>query len=117
MIGKYHRVIVTFSRWNDQLGKMEHVDKVARTDEELRTILGDVRYIGWNFSTIGFIKCPSCGREVACHRFTNTCDCGREFNLYGEELALRWEEETSVSKFNPVHLGGAQDGSGTINIR
>lgn len=92
MIGKYHRVIVTFSRWNDQLGKMEHVDKVVRTDGELRTILGDVRYIGWNFSTIGFIKCPSCGREVACHRFTNTCDCGREFNLYGEELAMRWEE-------------------------
>ena len=41
------------------------------------------------------VKC-ACRREVQCDAFTNTCDCGREYNWSGQELAPReqWGEET-----------------------
>jgi len=41
------------------------------------------------------IEC-GCGREVECYAFTNTCDCGREYNHAGQRLAPRsqWGEET-----------------------
>lgn len=37
-----------------------------------------------------------CGRELVCVDFTNTCDCGRDYNWAGQELAPRsqWGEET-----------------------
>lgn len=41
------------------------------------------------------IECP-CGCEVDLYGFTNTCECGRDFNMSGQELAPReqWGEET-----------------------
>ena len=38
----------------------------------------------------------ACGREVELYGFTNTCDCGREYNSAGQQLADRsqWGEET-----------------------
>lgn len=41
------------------------------------------------------IKCD-CGEELHCDRFTNTCDCGRDYNMSGQLLASRefWGEET-----------------------
>jgi len=41
------------------------------------------------------IKCD-CGRSVECWSFTNTCDCGRDYNNSGQMLAPRchWGEET-----------------------
>lgn len=41
------------------------------------------------------IKCR-CGRVVYCDGFTNTCDCGRDYNWNGTLLAPRecWGEET-----------------------
>jgi len=35
-----------------------------------------------------------CGREVLCTDFTNTCECGCEYNWAGQALAPRsqWEE-------------------------
>lgn len=38
----------------------------------------------------------SCGREVALDGFTNTCECGRDYNSSGMLLASRsqWGEET-----------------------
>lgn len=41
------------------------------------------------------IRC-SCGREVVCQGFTNTCDCGADYNWSGSRLAPReqWGEET-----------------------
>ena len=41
------------------------------------------------------IKC-ACGRKLWCEAFTNTCDCGRDYNWAGQELAPRecWGEET-----------------------
>lgn len=37
-----------------------------------------------------------CGREIALYGFTNTCECGLEFNSSGYRLAPReqWGEET-----------------------
>lgn len=38
----------------------------------------------------------ACGRKVYCDGFTNTCDCGRDYNWNGTLLAPRsqWGEET-----------------------
>lgn len=38
----------------------------------------------------------SCGRTVTCSSFTNTCDCGADYNMSGSRLAPReqWGEET-----------------------
>lgn len=43
----------------------------------------------------GAIEC-GCGLEVELDRFTNTCECGRDYNMSGELLAPReqWGEET-----------------------
>ena len=37
-----------------------------------------------------------CGEDVECHDFTNTCQCGADFNMSGHRLAPRsqWGEET-----------------------
>jgi len=44
------------------------------------------------------VECD-CGKEVLCDRFTNTCDCGRDYNGFGQKLAPRsqWGEETGES--------------------
>ena len=41
------------------------------------------------------IKC-TCGEEVVCEHFTNTCTCGRDYSFSGSLLAPRvqWGEET-----------------------
>jgi hypothetical protein len=40
-----------------------------------------------------------CGGEVMLYGFTNTCNCGRDYNMNGQELAPRsqWGEETGES--------------------
>ena len=40
--------------------------------------------------------CDDCGAEVYLSHFTNTCDCGADYNMSGERLASReqWGEET-----------------------
>jgi hypothetical protein len=40
-----------------------------------------------------------CGRKVWCDGFTNTCECGRDYNWNGTQLAPRscWGEETGES--------------------
>lgn len=44
------------------------------------------------------IRC-SCGEEVLCRLFTNSCECGRDYNMSGQMLAPRdqWGEETGES--------------------
>lgn len=48
--------------------------------------------------TRSVIAC-SCGQEVLCMNFTNTCDCGADYNMSGQQLAPReqWGEETGES--------------------
>lgn len=45
------------------------------------------------------IKCRNCGELVTCTGFTNTCDCGTDYNHAGQMLAPRsqWGEETGES--------------------
>jgi len=44
------------------------------------------------------IKCR-CGKEVVCAGFTNTCECGADYNNFGSLLTPRsqWGEETGES--------------------
>jgi hypothetical protein len=44
---------------------------------------------------VKIITC-GCGRELACSGFTNTCDCGADYNWAGQRLAARsqWGEDT-----------------------
>jgi len=44
------------------------------------------------------LKCD-CGERVALRGFTNTCDCGADYNMSGQRLASRaqWGEETGES--------------------
>lgn len=43
--------------------------------------------------------CNHCGETVVLSGFTNTCDCGADYNMSGQELAPReqWGEETGES--------------------
>lgn len=51
----------------------------------------------WSEPAIG--ECNRCQREVELHGFTNTCECGADYNMSGQELADRsqWGEETGES--------------------
>jgi hypothetical protein len=43
------------------------------------------------------IECKACGREVLLYdSWANTCDCGAEYNGFGQRLAPRsqWGDET-----------------------
>ena len=44
-------------------------------------------------------ECNHCGEEVHLTGFTNTCECGTDYNMSGQELAPReqWGEETGES--------------------
>jgi hypothetical protein len=45
------------------------------------------------------IDCEICGKEVFCVGFTNTCECGADYNMSGNLLTSReqWGEETGES--------------------
>lgn len=47
-------------------------------------------------------ECNQCGRHVELHGFTNTCECGTDYNMSGQELAPRsqWGEETGEHIFD-----------------
>lgn len=44
-------------------------------------------------------ECEVCKSEVALFSFTNSCDCGADYNMSGQRLAPRsqWGEETGES--------------------
>ena len=48
--------------------------------------------------TARYGKCR-CGRDVEFSKFTNTCECGADYNMSGQQLAPRsqWGEETGES--------------------
>lgn len=52
-----------------------------------------------NYAEPAVGECEQCGREVVLHGFTNTCDCGADYNMSGQLLAPRacWGEETGES--------------------
>lgn len=51
-----------------------------------------------------------CGKEVELLEFTNTCKCGRDYNMSGELLASRsqWGEETGESLDEILSIGHHQ---------
>ena len=51
----------------------------------------------WTTPAVGL--CNRCDREVVLYGFTNTCECGADYNWAGQELASReqWGEETGES--------------------
>lgn len=57
-----------------------------------------LRFIEVGDKTVRVIRCR-CGRELETPGFTNTCDCGADYNWAGQELAPReqWGEETGES--------------------
>ena len=56
------------------------------------------------------IRCD-CGEEVVCARFTNTCECGREYNTSGQLLADRsqWGWETGEHPADIGMITGEED--------
>ena len=53
------------------------------------------------------IRCE-CGEELVCQYNTNTCECGREYNMSGQQLASRsqWGQETGE---HPVDVARQMD--------
>ena len=47
-----------------------------------------------------------CGAEVSLHGFTNTCECGADYNMSGQRLAPRefWGEETGETASDILNL-------------
>jgi hypothetical protein len=68
---------------------------IIRHDTVYRTSLLNGRTIQ---STAPVVRCD-CNREVLCDRFTNTCECGVDYNGSGQLLASReqWGIETNES--------------------
>lgn len=88
----------------DQEGKLLPMPELAKNNYE-DCIKGDndTIYLGIErrenrYKQPAVIKCH-CGREVELHRFTNTCQCGADYNMDGSLLAHRsqWGEETGES--------------------
>jgi len=51
----------------------------------------------------------SCGRSVYCSGFTNTCECGADYNMSGQRLADRsqWGEETGETADDIINAEAA----------
>jgi hypothetical protein len=67
-------------RADETAGKLIYCGVVTYTRKEVKAAI---------------IKC-NCGQEVYLHGFTNTCECGADYNMGGQRLAPRdqWGEET-----------------------
>jgi len=91
MIGKFEYVILSFR--NCETNELKEFKPT--TPEEMNKIDDQFESLEWKRHKRGYIKC-SCGKMVACNAFTNTCECGVDYNFAGERLAPRsqWGEET-----------------------
>lgn len=56
-------------------------------------------------------NCDDCGREVSLDGFTNTCECGADYNMSGSRLAPReqWGEETGESVSDILAVDSERD--------
>jgi hypothetical protein len=82
---------------------LEHEQRVAANTEREGTPckcgLGTYTLVHnkWELEHKGYtvVMCD-CGKELECHHFTNTCDCGADYNFSGTRLADRsqWGEDT-----------------------
>lgn len=100
---------ISDSRDQDRINRMSLEEKEAheKRKQELLNLIDSTCKCGkgtleydvkeWEERYKGYtiVHC-TCGRKVECHNFTNTCDCGNDFNWNGDLLADRsqWGEET-----------------------
>jgi hypothetical protein len=113
-----HETVVSFSRWFEDadcpgsgfrfpcdaqgaLKKQEHSYEACLSDSiagrrmlDRGIVRSEHTYVS---PAVG--KCNCCGSKVELAGFTNTCDCGADYNMSGQELAPRaqWGEETGES--------------------
>lgn len=96
---KYLVELATTDRITGEIKFYEELqlDSMAEANDKLMTMLGDLTDREYpHFKKITpVIKCD-CGKEVYCTSFTNTCECGADYNFNGDRLAPReqWGEET-----------------------
>lgn len=99
MIGNFDRVEVEFFKFDMEKLEPITVTHIAKSQEELIEIqnLFYNEYQDQEYKMIKnkIVKC-SCGQEVNCPNFTNTCSCGSDYNFNGSLLASRsqWGIET-----------------------
>lgn len=111
-----HETAVAFSRvfdWRhdpgagfafpcNEAGEIETPLAPAAAENLARCLSGEYNVIDrgierrtWSYTIAAVGRCR-CGRSLSLDAFTNSCDCGREYNFAGQELAPRsqWGEET-----------------------
>jgi hypothetical protein len=73
--------------------------------DKSRCIDEGLRVERWSYHEPAVGRCV-CGRQVALARFTNACDCGRDYNGSGQLLAPReqWGEETGETAADIANL-------------
>ena len=86
-------------------GEVHKLDNPAAVENHRRCLAGEdgikptgIQDYSYHYTSPKIGKC-SCGREVQLDHFTNTCDCGLDYNSSGTLLAPRsqWGEETGES--------------------
>lgn len=72
---------------------------------------GRIREVDTSYNQPAVGLCDRCGAEVVLAGFTNTCDCGADYNHAGQMLAPRgcWGEETGETAAD-ILRGGEDDG-------
>ena len=99
MLGNFDRIEVEFYKFDGETLEPITVTKVAKSYEDLNQsqdlFYNEYEEKGYKMTKNNILKC-SCGKEVTCNQFTNTCHCGNDYNFSGSLLAPReqWGEET-----------------------
>lgn len=73
-----------------------------------------IRKYDWRTRIPALFECPNCGRCFELLAFTNTCQCGKDYNQGGQGLAPRdqWGEDTGESLADILSIGHYEDQNG-----
>lgn len=84
----------SFNEFKEYSTKCNDLDKAYSFQENFENSVSEGMRITYSRVTV-VVECM-CGKEVECRNFTNTCECGQDFNFSGQEIASRsqWGEET-----------------------
>lgn len=83
----------------DEYGSFEYEDVPGPKRMYSYKVTPEVKDYGRQIAEPAVGECNHCKRHVTLHGFTNTCECGADYNMSGQELSPRenWGEETSES--------------------
>lgn len=90
----------------DEYGNVNLSDKPEAKENYEKCLSGEydvvdlgVQKYEWTYREPAVGLCNHCNAEVELYGFTNTCECGTDYNWAGQELAPRefWGEETGES--------------------